>query len=177
IDVGLTAAGDREGMSGMIVSGNFFEVLRVRPEIGRFFSASEDRTPLAAPLAVISHRMWTDRFKSARDVIGRKILVQNVPFTIIGVTPEGFIGPYAFVQHDVYVPLAMAPAVRKGDPKLLDSWSSGWLTVIGRLRPDVSRALAAAELSTLADASRQRAADADPIAVRVRQMRPIPVNG
>jgi hypothetical protein len=164
-------------MPGLIVTDNFFSVLEVRPAAGRFFIPSEDRTPLAAPVAVISHRLWAERFHSSPAAIGQRILLQNQPFTIVGVAPEGFNGPTAFVREDIYVPTMMTPAVRRGDPQLLQSWGSGWLQVFGRMRGDVTRAVVENELGTLVERSRQQANEKDAVRMQVRTMRPIPANG
>src|SRR5215212_8963978 len=81
-----------ERVRGELVSGNFFEVLGVRPWAGRLFTQDDDRTPGAHPVAVLSYRFWESRFNKAPDLIGKTILVNEHPVTVLGVTPPGFYG-------------------------------------------------------------------------------------
>jgi len=177
MDIGLGASDAREAVAGLIVSGNYFDVLEVKPAAGRFFLPEEDETPASHPVAVIGYRMWADRFGRSPDVIGRKILIQATPFTIVGVAPENFNGTTAFARNDIYVPLMMVGAIRHEDAGLLESRASGWLTVIGRMRDDVSRTVAQAELSQLAKEAERRAGQKGDLDVRIAQLRPVPANG
>ena len=177
MDVGLGSTDAREAVSGLIVSGNYFDVLGVQPAVGRFFLPEEDRTPLSHPVAVISYRMWADRFARSASVVGQRILIQATPFTIVGVAPEGFNGTTAFVRNDIYVPIMMVTAIRHDDGKLLSSRPSGWLTVVGRMRDGLTRPVAQAELSQIARDAEHRAGGAGELDIRVAQLRPIPANG
>src|SRR5687767_2970400 len=75
-----------------LVSGNFFSTLDVRPAMGRFFLPEEAAAPGSAPVVVISHGFWQSRFAGSRDVLGQTVRLNNVPFTVIGVTPPRFQG-------------------------------------------------------------------------------------
>src|SRR5262249_11148497 len=77
---------------GELVSSNYFDVMGVKPVLGRSFLPEEDRTPNAHPVAVISHSLWQRRFKADAGVVGQTIYLNGLPFTVIGVMPESFLG-------------------------------------------------------------------------------------
>lgn len=154
--------GDQEGTRalGNLVSGNYFEVLGVRPAAGRFFLAEEDRVPGARPVVVLSHAYWSRAFGSDPGVVGRPISINSHPFTIVGVAPRGFHGVYAALSTDVWVPMMMQAEVR-GTGDLLSSAGSTWLELIGRRREGVESEQVRAELAaaTAAFAGKQEPAD------------------
>ncbi|HEX5603059.1 MAG TPA: ABC transporter permease, partial [Pyrinomonadaceae bacterium] len=98
-----------ERVSGELVSGNFYEVLGVRPWAGRLFTQDDDRTPGAHPVAVLSYKFWESRFNKDPNLIGKTILVNEHPMTVLGVTPPGFYGVDLSSNPDVRVPLMMTP--------------------------------------------------------------------
>jgi predicted permease len=163
--VSLTIAGPGEGtvVWGNMVSGNYFEALRVRPYIGRFFSLDEDQTPLAHPVIVVSHAFWSSRLGSDRDVIGRSIVVNGHPFTIIGIAPRDFRGIYTGIRADAWVPLMMQPLLR---PRA-DLADSSWLWMFARLKPDVPIESAQTELAALISThARERGEAKGPVGFR-----------
>lgn len=97
-----------EAVEGSIVSGNFFDVLQVRPAIGRFFLPEEDMTPRSHPVVVLSHSFWRDRFDSDPDIVGRGIVLNASSFTVVGVAAEGFRGPVVLAP-DLWAPVMAAP--------------------------------------------------------------------
>lgn len=137
-----------EAVEGSIVSGNFFDVLQVRPALGRFFLAEEDRTPRSHPVVVLSHSFWRDRFDSDPEVVGRGIVLNGSSFTVVGVAAEGFRGPVVLAP-DLWAPVMAAPLLGMED-NVLTSRRSVWLMAIGRLAPDAGVSQAQAELSTIA---------------------------
>ncbi|HEX8283359.1 MAG TPA: ABC transporter permease [Pyrinomonadaceae bacterium] len=142
------AAGASEQAFGMIVSGNYFDVLGVRPARGRFFSPEEDAERGAHPVAVLSHGAWRRRFGSDPAVVGRHLRLNGRQFTVIGVAPEGFTSTFPVFAPDVWVPLAMQRQVLPtGD--MLDSPGAEWLHMTGRLKPGVGVEQAAARLGAL----------------------------
>ena len=145
--VSLTIAGPSEGtiVWGNLVSANYFDALHVRPYLGRFFSSDEDRTPLAHPVIVVSHAFWSARFGGNPDVVGRSILVNGHPFTLIGIAPRTFRGIYTGVRADAWVPLMMQPLLR---PRA-DLATSSWLWIFGRLKDRVAIESAQAEFPAL----------------------------
>ncbi len=140
---------DQEGTRalGNLVSGNYFEVLGVRPAAGRFFVPDEDRVPGARPVVVLSHAFWSRAFGSDPGVVGRPVSINSHPFTIVGVAPRGFHGVYAALSTDVWVPMMMQGQVR-GTGDLLSSAGSTWLELIGRRREGVGFDQVRAELAT-----------------------------
>src|SRR5215216_484199 len=138
-----------ERVRGELVSGNFFEVLGVRPWAGRLFTPEDDRTPGAHPVAVLSYRFWESRFNKDPNLIGKTILVNEQPVTVLGVTPPGFYGVDLSNNPDVRVPLMMTPVFNPLPPTRLKSRRNQWLSVMARRKPDVSAAQAQASLDVL----------------------------
>ena len=100
-------------MDGAYISGRLFDVLGVTAIRGRIIAPPTTAAPARdGPVAVISHRLWRQRFAGASDVVGRQLTVQRVPFTIVGVMPPGFFGPDVGQMMDVMLPFAAEPLVR-----------------------------------------------------------------
>lgn len=135
---------------GLIVSGNFFSGLGIEIPVGRSFRAEEDAVNGRDLVAIISHNLWERDYGSSRDAIGRKIRVNAADFTIVGVAPQGFTGPEAFLLPDVYVPMhSFEQAIPNGRANYLTDRGARNLNLLGRLAPGVSEARAEAELSGL----------------------------
>jgi predicted permease len=149
-----------ELVNGVIVTGNFFDVLGVHAAQGRLLSVADDVTPGAHPVAVISHAFWRSRFAGRADVIGREIRLNGHPFTIVGVTPEGFPGPQIGAVRNLYVPMMMQAIMRpprarysgEQNPDLLRHPTNSWLFGIGRLKSGVGLEQARAALEASAAA-------------------------
>jgi predicted permease len=147
-----------DNISGLIVSGNYFDTLGVRPAVGRGFLPEEDQTPGARPVVVISHALWQSRFGGDQSIVGRKLLMNGQPFTVVGVAPADFNGAERGRTNDLYVPLAMQALVRpprggysgEMNPDLLSKRGPRWLDMIGRLKDGVTAEQARAAMSTLA---------------------------
>jgi predicted permease len=136
-----------ERVRGELVSGNFYEVLGVRPWTGRLFTQEDDRTPGAHPVAVLSYRFWESRFNKDPNLIGKTILINEHPVTVLGVTPPGFYGVDLTNNPDVRVPLMMTPVFNPLPPTRLQSRRHQWLSVMARRKADVSPEQAQASLS------------------------------
>src|SRR5262245_4191331 len=138
-----------EEASGRLASGGFFEVLGVGPAIGRVFTAEDDRT--ATPHAVLSHGYWQLRFGGRPDVLGRTFTLRQTAFTIVGVTPRGFVGETSGQQPDLWLPLRMQPRVLPDRDRLHDTPpdKAMWLHVFGRLEPGVTLAEAEARANAV----------------------------
>ncbi len=150
--LGLRVGRDEpEGAFTQLVTGNYFDVLGVRPATGRFFIPQEDRTPGTHPVAVLNHRYWQRRFGGRADIVGRTIHLNTIEFTIVGVAPPGFMGITSLVGPDMWLPAMMAPALiaNQGDRWITDRGALSF-NGAGRLKPGVTRDQAAANLSTLA---------------------------
>jgi predicted permease len=136
---------------GGIVSGNYFDVLGARAQIGRTFAPDEDTAPGASPVVVLSHALWTGQFGADPGVIGTRVGINGQPFTIIGVAPRGFTGAaFATDPYQLWVPLAVQGAVMPNRAGLLTDANQAWLLVVGRLRDDVTAAKADAEARVIA---------------------------
>ena len=114
-----------------LVSGNYFDVLGVRPRLGRFFAPDEDEIASAKAVVVISDELWHRRFAGDSSVVGRDVFVNGTRFTVVGVAPPKFNGIYPVIRSDAWIPLMMQPSVRRGGD-LLHSVGSGWLEMVGR---------------------------------------------
>ena len=136
-----------ERVVGQIVSANYFSLLGVHPQVGRLFDDAEDRQPGASPVAVISDRLWRSRFAADPSVLGRSIRVNASAFTIVGVTPPAFTGTSRGAIVDLYVPITMHEQALRGTRGALTNRNFGWLTVIARLAPGVTRAQAQSALA------------------------------
>jgi putative ABC transport system permease protein len=133
--------GDPELLSGQAASAEFFPTLKVSPLLGRLFTPDDDR-PNAAPVVVLSHRLWQRRFGEDPNIIGKKIELDARPFEVIGVMPQGFyfMNPLA----EFWVPYALD---RQRDWRANSGRSIP--SILGRLKPGVSMAAAQAEMRTL----------------------------
>jgi predicted permease len=140
-DINLRVDGRMMGVT--LVSGHFFDVVRVKPAMGRVFTPDDDDRAGGQPVVVLSHKGWTRQFNQDPHVIGRSVLVNGAPFTMIGVTPPGFRG-LEVVAPDFWAPLSQLGQFSPGDRGREDAVP---LTIVGRLRPDVSRDSARAQLS------------------------------
>ncbi len=149
--VQLTMSTGGEGVAalGNIVSGNYFDVLGVRPAIGRFFSGDETRVPDTYPVVVVSHGFWERQLAGDSGAVGRTLLVNGARFTVVGVAPEHFSGIYPVLRTDVWAPLMMQGQLRAGGS--LDRPGSAWLELFGRLAPGVSRDEARVEIAALSN--------------------------
>jgi len=127
------------------VSANFFTVLGIRPALGRFFLPAEAAQPGGAPVAVISHTLWQNRFGGTPDVIGRPLQLNSRVLTIVGVAPAGFQGGFVALSFDVWVPLTLASELTPASRDLIKRDARN-LTLLAPLRPDASRAQAKGEL-------------------------------
>ena len=146
--VSLTGNGKPEQVWGTLATANYFDVLRVKPILGRGFLPSEDKLRNGAPVVVISYRLWQDRFGGDPSVVGQTAYINAHAYTIVGVAPRVFQGSYTGLRTDLWVPLVMSPHLTPGDDRLISRGNS-WLQALGRLRPGVSRAQTRAELATL----------------------------
>ena len=131
-----------EFVRAQAVSGNFFSVLGVPALLGRTITDTDDRPGNPQAVAVISHSFWQRRFGGDASVVGKTISFDDVPFTIVGVTPPGFFGFQPGDNPDLWWPLQIAPQVGRGLNE-----GSGWLRLMGRLSPGVEREQAEADLA------------------------------
>ncbi len=163
----LALGGEKQPANGLVVSGGFFEVLRIAPRAGRLIAASDDRRGGgdAGAVAVISDRLWARRFDRAFSAIGSVLTLDGVPFTIVGVTSPEFLGIEIGQAFDVAIPLGAA-ALIPGTRSILDDQRRFGLAVLLRLKAEQSVQQATATLRTLQPAilgvTEQQMADVSP---------------
>jgi predicted permease len=131
-----------------MVSGNYFDVLGVRPMAGRLLSEEDARVRGGHPVVVLSHGFWVEHFGGRQDILGQTVRIGGHPFTVIGISERGFNGLEVGGTIDVFVPVMMlAQVVTYG--KALDARTAYIFQVYGRLKPGVSRKQAEAQLQPL----------------------------
>jgi predicted permease len=131
-----------------LVSGNYFRLLGVNAVLGRTLGPEDDRLPAGHPVVVLSHGFWQRRFGANPAVLNQDIRINGHVMTIVGVAPPRFVGVDAAGSADMFVPLMMK-AQMTPTWNDLDSWRSRWITIMGRLKPGVSRDQAAAAMNVL----------------------------
>ena len=148
-DVKLYLGGNNvERINGLMVTDNYFSLLGGGSALGRTFFDKECQTPLQCPVAVLSHGFWQRRFGSDQSVIGTSITLNRQRFTVLGVAARDFRGAEMTVP-DVWIPVTMQPAVMP-ESKFLELANCSWLSVVGRLKDDVSIQQLQAEMQLVA---------------------------
>lgn len=150
--VGLDTGNDSALATGLAVSGNYFDVLRLQPYLGRFFHGSDERGPNSAPYVVLSYPYWHGRFQDDRGVVGRVVLVDKHPFTIIGVAPPGFGGTLIFYSSDFFLPVVNQEQLGAEGSLTERANTKGLFEVFGHLRSGVTVSQADADLNAIGDA-------------------------
>jgi putative ABC transport system permease protein len=148
VDVSVAPRGHADLARGELVSGNFFNVLGVRPALGRVFSSADESAPGANPVVVLNHAYWNDRFAASASVLNHTLDINGYPFIIVGVAQPGFDGVQAGQKPDLYIPITMKAELTPGWNGL-DSASDYFLPIVGRLKPGISLASAQASLQPL----------------------------
>jgi predicted permease len=162
--VGLTTGSETTQLTGDLVSGNYFDVLDVRPAIGRGFAPDEDQQGRPVRVVVVSDAVWRDRLGASPNVPGLQVTLNGQSYTVIGVMPQGFLGPVLGRVPDLWLPSAMQQEVRPpsaglmralGTADLLGQRMPGWINMIARLQPGQTMAEASAGAETVAARLRQ----------------------
>ncbi|MBL8190479.1 MAG: ABC transporter permease [Acidobacteria bacterium] len=141
----MSRNGNNEKVWGYLVSGNYFDVLGVKPVRGRTFSPEEDKTRLSHPVVVISHSLWQTRFGGDANIVDSDILINGKQFKVIGVAPAGFKGTEVVYTPEIFVPFAMQKWIEP-ESDYLDARGVQNIFLVGRLNPGVSPAQADAAL-------------------------------
>ncbi len=134
---------------GFATSGNYFDVLRIQPYLGRFFHAADERGPNSAPYVVLAYKFWHSSFQDDRNVVGRAVLLNRHPYTVIGVAPPDFNGTLAFADTSFFMPIVNEGQVVGGD--LLNARGStvAVFEIFGHLKPGVTPAQATADVNAV----------------------------
>ncbi len=146
---------DRDGRAarvwGYLVTGNYFDVLGLRPVAGRFFHQSEDQPPSPSPIAVLSYDCWMGRFAGDPGIVGATVHINGGTYQVLGVAPRGFIGTELFYRPDVWVPMTNEPQIEARQSWLIDRRTENAM-VVARLKPGLAPAAVEANLQSIADA-------------------------
>src|SRR5205085_25239 len=134
---------------GELVSANYFDVMGVKPMLGRGFLPEEDVTPNAHPVTLSSHSAWQQHFNADPGVVGKTVYLNGQAFTVIGVMPESFLGSVFYLRHSFWVPLMMAQKFgRRAECKTERSYAL--FKLYGRLKPGLTMAQAETDLNLVA---------------------------
>lgn len=144
----LNRGGEARYVRTLFVSGTFFDVIGIRPVIGRLIADFDDQRSCGSSAALLSESFWYREYGGNRSALGRKIMIEGRPFEIAGVTPASFFGIEVGTRFDVVLPLCAEQFIHAEDPflKSADTW---WIAAIGRLKPDWTLDRASAQLDAI----------------------------
>ena len=149
--VGVSWHNQAESESAEVVTGNYFQLLGLKPTVGRLLTPQDDTAKNSNPVVVLSFNYWKTRFGASREVIGQTVLINGHAFTILGVAPVNFDSAIGGYRPGVFIPVSMVeiamPWMAPRDD--LNNHQSVWLTLVGRLKPGVTREQAEASLNPL----------------------------
>ena len=156
-----------EQVNSAAVSGSYFELLGIRPALGRLLAPADDAAPGASRVVVLSHRTWMRLYQGDATAIGRTIRIGDRPFTIIGVAPANFRGTELADTPELWTPLSMVTSLGIGGlfaermtAEVFSTHAFAWLDVIARVRPGIDHAVVTAELNRIhAEVQRTRPAE------------------
>jgi predicted permease len=141
---GVTVNGD-----GIEVSGSYFPVLGVRPEVGRLLGPQDD-TPIGQNfVAVVSYGFWASQLGSDKSIVGKTIIINGASMQVVGVAPRGFEGTTLGVMPVIFVPISMREVIKSGNTNDMTRRNSYWAYLFGRLKPGVSMTQAKASLNAV----------------------------
>jgi putative ABC transport system permease protein len=141
---GVTVNGD-----GLEVSGSYFPVLGLRPEVGRLFGPQDD-TPIGQNfVAVVSYGFWASQLGGDKSIVGKTIIINGASMNVVGVTPRGFEGTTLGLMPVVFVPISMREQIKSGNTNDMTRRNSYWAYLFGRLKPGVSMAQAKASVNAV----------------------------
>ena len=150
-NLGVAWQNQAENERAEIVSGNYFEVLGLKPAVGRLFHASDETAKNANPVVVLTYDYWRTRFGASREVIGQPLMINGHPFTIVGVAPQNFHTAIGGYRPRIFLPVTMSEVAMPWTVPghRLDNHLNLWLTVVARLKPGVTIPQAQAGVSPL----------------------------
>jgi predicted permease len=141
ISLSVAGEGQTERANGELVSGNYFEVLGVRPVVGRVFNDDDDRVAGAGQVVVLSHAYWTRHFGGDPNILNKTLIVNGVGMTVVGVSRAGFTGVQVGQTPDIFIPISMKAQMTPNWDGL-NNHRDYWLAIIGRLKPGLNPAQA-----------------------------------
>jgi predicted permease len=146
LDVNLSVAGETTKATGMVVSGAYFDVLGVRPALGRFLTSEDTARAGGSDAVVITHAYWQSQFGGRPDALGQPLMVNGQAMTVVGIGPEGFDGTVPGLLPKVFVPITMRWRLAPTSTPAADNRRGYWLYLFARLKPGVSMEQARAAL-------------------------------
>jgi predicted permease len=149
VQVALDTESQNDVVWGQVVSASYFDVLDVKPVLGRTFLPDEDKSIGGNAVVVLSHSLWQQRFGGDQNVVGKKVRMNGRQYEVIGVAPDYFTGTKFALALDFWTPMSMAEEIRRS-PGLLTERGSHWMNVVGRLKLGVTLDQASAEMSAIA---------------------------
>jgi predicted permease len=166
----LERAGNAERIWGYLATGNYFDVLGVKPALGRFFHQQDDLRAGASPYAVLSYNSWQARFGADAGIVGKRVRINGLTYSVLGVAPRDFHGTELFYWPEIWVPMMMQAQIEIGNSWLENPYT--WDTsILGRLKPGVTATQAAADLNRVAASLARRFPDTD-LGLSIRFSRP-----
>lgn len=147
-DVGLSASGSAQRCWHFEVSGNYFDMLGVKPALGRFFRVADEHGPNSVPYIVLSYSFWRARFNGDPNIIGKIVELNKHSFTIVGVAPANFHGTELLLWPDVFVPMVNEAQIE--GYSFLDKRFNHGIWILGKLKPGVSTQAATENLRAVA---------------------------
>ena len=150
VAVSISKEGNNQRVFGYLVSANYFDVMGVKPFLGRMLTPEDDKTRLGSPVAVITHASWQSRFGGDPNIVGKTVLLNGHKFEIVGVAPPRFIGTDIIYKPEIWMPMTMLSWVEPGS-NWLDSRDTQNIFATGRLKPGVTYKEAQASLNLLSD--------------------------
>lgn len=155
-EAAITVDGQTEMVTAELVSGNYFSALGVQPAAGRLFNSKQDDQVFRGhPVVTLSYDYWVTRFDGDREIVGKKVLINNYPMTIAGVSAAGFAGIDPARSPKIRVPIQMLSVVNPGWDRTLGERRLQWIRVFGRLKPGYTLETARASLQVLFTQIRQ----------------------
>src|SRR5215813_12181428 len=139
--INLSTSGEPRLTAAELVSGTYFSVLGVRPALGRLLTIDDDQAPGSSPVVVLSYDFWKNQFGSAQDIVGRKVLVNQYPMTVVGVAAPAFHGIDVGEVPSLWIPAVMSAQAIPGFNTMFDR-RTRWVQILGRLKQSVSLAQA-----------------------------------
>ena len=149
--VGVSWHNQAENKDAELVSGNYFQLLGLKPALGRLLTPEDDTAKNANPVAVLSYSYWKSRFAGSHDIAGQTILINGHTFTILGVAPANFDSAIGGYRPGLFIPISMDEAAMPQAASIdnLNNHQSIWLTLVARLKPGITREQAQASLQPL----------------------------
>ena len=149
VGVGMTRGSDTLNVSGLLVTGNYFDLLQVKPSLGRTFLPEEDSTPNGHPVVVLGYKFWK-KLGADPTIVSSQVTLNGHSFTVIGVAPAAFTGVDIGLDPDIYVPMSMHQWIRPGADLWFDLRRALLLNIVARLKPGVTMSQAQAQMRTIA---------------------------